>query len=251
MFRLDGKVAIVTGGSKGLGKAIATALAQAGANVVVTSRSGPEIESAAREIERESGKKALAVTGDVRQVGDAEKARAAALKAFGGLHILVNSAGINIRKAGEDLTVEDFQEIIDINLTGTFRMCKAVGPTLVAQRSGRVINLSSILDHVTIPGRSGYAASKGGVLQLTKTLALEWAPHGIRVNAISPGPFATPMNQALLENEELNREFIERIPVKRWGRPEEVGAAAVYLASDAADFVTGTTLYIDGGWTAQ
>jgi NAD(P)-dependent dehydrogenase (short-subunit alcohol dehydrogenase family) len=251
LFRLDGKAAIVTGGSKGLGRAIALCLSQAGADVVVASRTASEIQEAAREIERETQRRIVPVVADVRKDEEVQRILCAAVDELGRVDIVVNSAGVNNRKPAVELSVEEFEELVDINLTGTFRMCRAVGPLLMAQRSGRVINLSSMLDHVTIPGRAGYAASKGGVLQLTKTLALEWAPYGIRVNALSPGPFATPINKVIMENEELNRQFIERIPVRRWGRPEEVGAAAVYLASPASDFVTGTTLYIDGGWTAQ
>jgi NAD(P)-dependent dehydrogenase (short-subunit alcohol dehydrogenase family) len=251
LFRLDGKVGIVTGASSGLGRAISLALAQAGADVVVASRTAPAIEDTAKNIARETGRKILPVPADVTKWNDVETIAGTALDAFGSIDILVTSAGINIRKPIVELTVEEFEEIVDTNLTGTFRTCKVVGPTLIAQGSGKVINLSSMLDHITIPGRTGYAASKGGVLMLTKTLALEWAPHGIRVNAISPGPFETPINKALLEDPERNRKFLQMIPVKRWGEPHEVGAAAVYLASPAADFITATTLYIDGGWTAQ
>jgi NAD(P)-dependent dehydrogenase (short-subunit alcohol dehydrogenase family) len=251
LFRLDGAAAIVTGGSKGLGRAIALALAEAGADVAIASRTRVEIESAAREIGEATGRKVIPVAADVRSDADAERLAGAASTAFGKVDILVNSAGINIRKPISELTSDDFREMLDVNLTGTFRMAKLVAPGMVARRSGRIINLSSMLDHVGIPGRTGYAASKGAVLLFTKTLALELAPHGVRVNALSPGPFRTPINRAILENEELNRQFLERIPVRRWGEPAEVGAAAVYLASRAADFITGTTLYIDGGWTAQ
>jgi NAD(P)-dependent dehydrogenase (short-subunit alcohol dehydrogenase family) len=250
-FRLDGKAALVTGGSKGLGKAIALALAEAGAGVVIASRTQHEIEAAAREIAAATGRKVVPVTADVRSDADVERMVKHALDSLGRVDILVNSAGINNRKPFVELTLADCEEMLDINLKGTFRAAKLVAPLLIAQRWGRIINLSSMLDHVAIPGRSGYCATKGAVLQFTRALALELAPHGVRVNAVSPGPFRTPLNQRIIENEEQNRRFLERVPVGRWGEPEEVGAAVVYLASPAADFVTGTTLYIDGGWTAQ
>jgi NAD(P)-dependent dehydrogenase (short-subunit alcohol dehydrogenase family) len=251
LFKLTDQVAIITGGSKGLGRAIALAFAQAGANLVIASRSEDEIQRVAQELAAETGQDVVGVRADVTSMEDAERIVRAALDAFGKLDILVNSAGVNNRKPISDLAVEEFEELIDINLTGTFRMCKAAEPALLAQGSGRVVNLSSMLDHITIPGRTGYAASKGGVLMLTKTLALEWASAGVRVNALSPGPFATPLNRPVIEDPEQNRLFLQKLPVGRWGEPFEVGAAALYLASPAADFVTGTTLYIDGGWTAQ
>jgi NAD(P)-dependent dehydrogenase (short-subunit alcohol dehydrogenase family) len=251
LFRLDQKCAVVTGGSKGLGRAIAQALAEAGAAVMVAARNRAEVEAAAAEIARDTGGRVVAAAADVTSDADVSRMVGAALAAFGKIDILVNSAGINIRNPILDLSIDDFKKLVDVNLAGTFRAAKAVGPHMVKRGSGRVINLSSMLDHVSIPGRSGYAATKGGVLMLTKTLALEWAPHGVRVNALSPGPFATPLNKAILDDPEVSRRFLERIPVGRWGDPREVGAAAVYLASPAADFITGTTLYIDGGWTAQ
>ena len=251
LFRLDGKKAAVTGGSKGLGRAIAVAFAQAGADVVIASRTKSEVEAAAGEIAAATGKRIVPVAADVRSAGDAERTVRAAIDSLGGLDIVVNSAGINNRKPLVDLTLEDFEDMISTNLTGTFRMCKAAAPRLIEQGSGKIINLSSMLDHVAIPGRTGYCASKGGVLMFTKALALEMAPRGIRVNALCPGPFRTPINKAILENEELNRQFLQKVPLGRWGEPEEVGAAAVYLASAASDFMTGSALYIDGGWTAQ
>lgn len=251
LFRLDAKVALVTGGSKGLGEAMALALAQAGCDLAITSRTENEVHAAAKRIADETGRKVVPIVADVRSWDDAQRVVGTALESFGKLDILVNNAGMNNRKAIHEISVEEFEELIDINLTGAFRMSKAVAETFMVQKSGRVINLSSMLDHVTIPGRTGYSSSKGGVLMFTKTLALEWAPLGIRVNAISPGPFATPMNQALLDDPERNQEFLQKLPVGRWGKPHEIGAAAVYLASEASDFMTGSTLYIDGGWTAQ
>jgi len=251
LFRLDGKKAAVTGGSKGLGRAIAVAFAQAGADVVLASRTKSEVEAAAGEIAAETGRRIVPVSADVRSAADAESTVRAAIDSLGGLDIVVNSAGINNRKPLVELSLEDFEDMISTNLTGTFRMCKAAVPHLIERGSGKIINLSSMLDHVAIPGRTGYCASKGGVLMFTKALALEMAPRGIRVNALCPGPFRTPINRAILENEELNRQFLEKVPLGRWGEPEEVGAAAVYLASAASDFMTGSALYIDGGWTAQ
>lgn len=251
LFRLDNKVAVVTGGSKGLGYAMALALAQAGCDLVISSRTKNEIESAAQTIASETGRKVVPIVANARSYEASQTIVSKALESFGKIDILINNVGMNNRKAIHEISVEEFEDLIDINLNSMFRMSKAVAETFMNQKSGRVINLSSMLDRITIPGRTGYSASKGGVLMFTKTLALEWAPLGIRVNALSPGPFATDMNQALIDDPERNKEFLQKLPVGRWGKPYEIGAAAVYLASPASDFMTGTTLYIDGGWTAQ
>ncbi|MEZ4632549.1 MAG: SDR family NAD(P)-dependent oxidoreductase [Deinococcales bacterium] len=251
LFRLEGKTAIITGASKGLGEAIAIALAQAGANLILASRTESEIKASAERIAEMTGRLVVGVVADVRLYEYCVRVVGVGLEHFPQIDILVNSAGVNNRKPIHELSVSEFEDLIDINLTGSYRMCKACTEGFMQQRSGKVINLSSMLDRVTIPGRTGYSASKAGVLMMTKALALEWAPYNIQVNALSPGPFATPLNRVILEDPQRSREFLQKIPLGRFGEPYEVGAAVLYLASPAANFVTGTTLYIDGGWTAQ
>ena len=250
-FRLDGRVALVTGGARGLGRAMAEALASAGASVAVSSRNLESSVSAAKAIASASGSKALGVRAEITSRTDVEAMVAKALDAFGRLDILVNNAGINVRGPIEELREEDFDAVMGANLKGPWLCCRAVAPILKAQRSGRVINVASMLAEISIAGRTPYASSKGGLALMTKTLALEWAPFGVTVNSLCPGPFATEMNQSLIENPEVNATFTSKIPLGRWGDPEELGAAAVFLASDASGFMTGTNLFIDGGYTAQ
>ncbi len=247
-FRIDGKVAIVTGGSRGLGKVMAQALAEAGASVVVTARTLDSAESAAREI---PGGKAIGVACDVTKADDVDALVARTLSEFGRVDILVNNAGINIRGPIETLKEDDWDAVIDTNLKGPWLCCRAVAPHFKKQGSGRVINLSSMLGEISIPDRTPYASSKGGLTLMTKTLALEWAKFGVTVNALCPGPFLTEINTALIKDPALNAAFVSKIPLGRWGDPQELGAVAVFLASDASSFMTGATLFIDGGYTAQ
>jgi NAD(P)-dependent dehydrogenase (short-subunit alcohol dehydrogenase family) len=250
MFRLDGRVAVITGGSKGLGRAIGEALAAAGARLCLVSRNAGEAQATAAEISARAGQPAIGLACDVSVSEQVDAMTRHALETFGQIDILVNSAGVNVRNPIHEFSDADWQTVLGTNLTGTFYCCRAVGRHMQERGYGRVINLGSILSFISIPHRVAYAASKAGVLGLTRTLALEWAMHGITVNAICPGPFATEMNLPLIQNPEVQQTFTSRIPVGRWGEVNEVGAAALYLASDEAAFVTGTTLTIDGGWTA-
>jgi NAD(P)-dependent dehydrogenase (short-subunit alcohol dehydrogenase family) len=251
LFSLDRQTAFVTGGSMGLGLAMAEALAAAGAGLVITSRHLEQCQQAADGIAARTGGRVLALQADVSQRAQVEESVARALDAFGRLDILVNNAGINIRRPMTELDDADWEAVLRTNLYGPMYYCRAVGRHLVAQGYGRVINLGSTLSHISIPHRTPYAASKGGIAQLTRTLALEWAPHGVTVNAICPGPFATPINQVLLADPDARQAMQDKVPMGRWGDPAELATAVLYFASPASSFTTGSVLFVDGGYTSQ
>ena len=250
-FRLDGKVALVTGGSRGLGRVIAEALASAGAAAALTARNSEQVQSAALGIQESTGARSLGIVADVTQDADVRSTVARVLDTYGRLDILVNNAGINIRGPIEELKESDWDQVIDTNLKGPWLCCRAVSEPMKRQKWGRVINMSSMLGEVSLPGRSPYASSKGGLDLLTKTLALEWAVDRINVNALCPGPFATELNLPLLSDPTINAAMQAKIPLGRWGEPVEIGPAAVFLASEASSFVTGACLFVDGGYTVQ
>lgn len=249
-FKLDGRVAIVTGASRGLGRAMALALAEAGADVALAARSKPALEETARQVER-LGRKALVAAIDVTVYSQVEALVAETVSTLGRLDILVNNSGIASVTPLAELAPEEWSRIIDTNLTGVFNGCRAASGHLIAQRSGKVINIASVLGAMGLSGYTVYSASKGGVIALTRTLGVEWARHNIQVNAIAPGWFVTDMNAAAFENEKLRERLLKDIPARRTGRLEEIGALAVYLASPASDFMTGQTLFLDGGQTAR
>jgi NAD(P)-dependent dehydrogenase (short-subunit alcohol dehydrogenase family) len=249
-LELNGKVAVVIGGTSGIGRALAHGLAEAGADVVVTSRTMPKVETVAREIEA-IGRQTLRLTSDVSDRSSLERLLDECIKAFNKVDILINAAGRTKRSPTADLDEEEWNKIIDTNLTGTLRACQVFGRHMLERRYGRIINIASIASFVALQEVAAYCASKAAVASLTKSLAIEWAPHGICVNAIAPGVFPTDLNRTLLNETERGREFLWRTPMKRFGRVEELAGAAVFLASDAASFVTGEILVVDGGLLAS
>lgn len=250
-FILTNRRALVTGGARGLGRVMAEALAQAGADVVITSRSAGSAEAAASDVAAATGRKVVGLAADVAIASDITRLADEAERALGPIDILVNNAGINIRGASEALTEADWDTVLDTNVKGPFLCARLLGPRMAARGWGRIINLGSILSVIGIAGRAPYAASKAAVANLTRVLALEWAGQGVTVNAICPGPFGTEMNRPLLNDPEKYAAFVAKIPLGRWGELHEIAGATVFLASDASSFVTGSLLFVDGGWTAQ
>ena len=247
---LQGRVAVITGASKGLGKQMAESLAGEGAAVALVARNKKLLDGVAAGIGQQGGKAEVIVADVTDESAVWDVARQVSEK-LGVCDILINNAGINNRKSVDEFTLKEWNEIVAVNLTAPFLMCRAFVPEMKKARWGRIINMTSIMSHVSLPQRTGYSATKAGLLGMTRALALELAPWHITANGISPGPFATEMNRAIIDDPEKNAQFLARIPAGRWGKVEEIGRLAVYLCSEEAGFITGTDIVIDGGWLAQ
>ncbi len=247
-FDIRGKVAVVTGASKGLGRAMAVGLARAGASLALCGRNRDDLEES-RETIAPFGGKAGSYRMDVLDRASIREAVGAIRKEFGRIDILVNNAGVNIRKPVTELAEEEWDLVLDTNLKGYFLVAQAVVPEMIGRRSGKIINIASIMGAVALDNLVAYASSKGGVVQMTKVMAIEWAKHNINVNAIGPTYFETPLVAGLRSDPDRFRFINERTPMGRWGQPEELEGTVIFLASRASDFITGQTIYVDGGWT--
>lgn len=250
LFSLTGKVAIVTGGSRGIGRSIALGFAEAGADVVIASRTAADVERTVDEV-KSRGRRVLGVPTDVSRAADIAALVSAALETFGRIDVLVNNAGISpVVSRALKLSEEDWNRILAVNLTGAFLACQAVGRVMTEQRAGKIINIASIGATSGLPRFIAYCAAKGGLLQVTRVLAQEWAEYNVQVNAIAPGYVETDMTSGLQDNPRLLDEIIFRTPMRRLGKPDEVVGAALLLASESSSYITGHILYVDGGWSA-
>ena len=250
-FQLEGRTALITGGSRGLGFVFAQTLAQAGASIVIVSREEERCRHVAQELEQSFGRPMYALGCDVAQAEQVDALYDTVTSSVEHIDILINSAGLNRRNPIAELRVEDWDDVVDANLKAPFLMARKFGPAMAQRGWGRIIHLGSILSAIGIPGRTPYAASKAGLLGLTRTLALEWANRNVTVNALCPGPFKTDMNIELIRDPVRFQEFVQKIPMGRWGELNELTGPILFLASEASSYMTGQTLYIDGGWTAQ
>jgi NAD(P)-dependent dehydrogenase (short-subunit alcohol dehydrogenase family) len=251
LFNIAGQVVVVTGAGRGLGAALAAGFGVAGARVVAADMSGVAAQATAMRIESDGGL-ATGLSCDIRDAQQVAALRDQAIAAFGRVDVLINNAGINIPKAAEDLTLDEWGQIVTTNLTGTFSCCQALGAPMLAQGSGAIINICSVHGHVGsyVHQAVAYNASKAGVVNMTRSLALEWGERGVRVNGISPGPLATELMAKRLANPDYVRKMLERMAIKRIGAPEDIVGAALFLASPAAAWITGQILPVDGGWLA-
>jgi NAD(P)-dependent dehydrogenase (short-subunit alcohol dehydrogenase family) len=249
-MELEGRVAVVLGGTTGIGRAITLGLARAGADVVASGRRMEQVASAATEVER-LGRRTLRIAADVTHRASLEGLLASTVEAFGGVDVLVNSAGKIRRSPTLDVTESEWSDILETNLTGTLRACQVFGRHMLERGRGRIVNIASLTSFVALYEVAAYGASKAAVVALTKSLAIEWGARGVCVNAIAPGIFRTHLNEQLLDGTPRGRELLERTPMKRFGRVEEVAGAAVFLASDAASFINGQVLVVDGGFLAS
>lgn len=247
---LEGRVALITGASRGLGKAMALALAAAGARLALVARDVEQLQAVADQA-RGLGRQAEVFRADVSDELQVRQLERDVLARLGPADILINNAGIAVRKFCVDITLSEWTSVLNTNLTSAFLMCRSFVPHMKGRGYGRVINMTSIMGHISLPQRTAYSSSKAGLLGFTRALALELVNDGITVVAISPGPFATEMTVPLMNNPEANEQFMSRTPMRRWGKPEEIGKLALYLCSDEAAFITGTDILIDGGWCAQ
>jgi NAD(P)-dependent dehydrogenase (short-subunit alcohol dehydrogenase family) len=251
MFKLNGKIAVVTGGAGGIGEALAMGLGTQGATVIVSSRNQEAIEKVAQQITAATGNQAVAIASDVTDEASVQKMADAVVQKFGRIDILVNAMGMNIKRDAFEYPMEDWDKIFEVNVKGTMIACKIVGKVMRDQKSGAIVNLSSVRGiRGYTGGNAGYCATKGAVELITKALALEWAPHNIRVNALGPALVITPGTKHIAENPELAKKYASAIPLGRIGMPEDMAGAVIFLCSDAAGFVTGQTIYVDGGLTA-
>ncbi len=247
---LNGKIAIVTGASRGLGRSMALGLAEAGADLAIVSRGLPDLEKVAEEI-RSLGRRALPISADMSNLEDIPKMVDSVLNEFGKIDILVNNAGTTIRMTAEDFTEEAWDKVIALNLKGAFFCAQAVGKVMIKQRYGKIINIASLLSAIGVPNAVAYGAAKGGISQMTKCMAVEWAKYNINVNAIGPGYFRTPLTKPLQDDPVRSSQILSRIPMQRWGEPDDLKGVVVFLASEASNYVTGQTIYVDGGWLAS